>query len=136
MARLLVLAHGPRKGEISIAKRDGVPFGSMEDKAEHLRRYGNLDRWPDTFVIVSLLEMSIEEAEELASPVVTWKDGPIDPLDGLPKQIPTMHYNSKGLIDFEAMADTGKRMDDLTEDRKISRSVGEVREHITERTSG
>ena len=135
-SRLLVFANGPDKGQISVAKPDGWVFGAMEDKAQYRLKHGNVDDWPDTFVIVDLEGLSIEEATRLADPVVTHADGPIDLADGLPKRIPTVHYNSKGLIDFDAMANTGTRTTELADDRKIQRNVGEVRAHIVERKSG
>lgn len=136
MARLLVIADGSRKGQISVAKPDGHVFGAMEDKGQYQRKHGNVDEWPGTFVIVDMVGMTIEEATELADPVITYKAGEIDPIDGKPKQIATIHYNSKGLVDFEAMAGTSERSDKLTVDRTVSREVTEVREYITERTSG
>ena len=136
MARLLVIANGPRKGEISVAKPDGWVFGAMEEKLRYRLKHGNVDDWPDTFVIVDLAGLSIEEATALADPVITYADGPIDLADGLPEQIITIHHNSKGLIDFDAMANTGTRTTELADDRKIQRNVGEVREYITERKSG
>jgi hypothetical protein len=136
MARLLVLAKGRRKGQISVAKPDDHVWGAMEDKRQYQRKHGNTDNWPGTFVIVDLVGMSIEEATALADPVVTYKDGEIDPIDGKPKRIATIHHNSRGLVDFDAMTDTPERGDDLTANRTVSRDVSEVRQHITERTSG
>ena len=136
MARLLVHANGERKGQIVVGVPNEWVFGAMEDKDQYRAKYGDSDGWPDTFVIVDLPDMSIEEAEELAAPVMTYKDGAIDPLDGLPKQILTIHYNSKGLVDFEAMADTSAKLTELSDDRKVSRNVEEVRQYITERKSG
>ncbi|KKN70654.1 hypothetical protein LCGC14_0429270 [marine sediment metagenome] len=136
MARLLVFANGPDLGQISVAKPDGWVFGTMEDKAQYRLKHGNVDDWPDTFVIVDLEGLSIEEATALADPIVTYRDGPIDLADGLPKQIITIHHNSKGLIDFDAMVNTGTRIAELADDGKVQRNVGEVRAHIVERKSG
>ncbi len=136
MARLLVMASGERKGQISVAKPDGHVWGAMEDKAQYQVKHGNVDGWPDTYVIVDLVGMTIEEATALADPVVTYKDGEIDPIDGLPKQIATIHHNSRGLVDFESMADTSEMNTELAVDSKVSRKVVEVLQYITERTSG
>lgn len=136
MACLLVVSNGPDKGNISAAKPDGFVFGAMEDKGQHLIKYGNLDKWSDNFVVVELTGMTIEEAEGLVAPVITYADGPIDKITGLPRQIPTYHYNSKGLINFEAMAHTPERVSELTKNRKIRRNVNAVRAQIVERTIG
>jgi hypothetical protein len=131
-----VIADGIRKGQISVAKPDAHVFGAMEDKRQYQRKHGNVDKWPATFVIVDLVGMAIEEATALADPVVTYRDGEIDPIDGKPKQIATIHHNSKGLVDFEAMAGTSERSDELAADRTVARDVTEVRQYITERISG
>lgn len=134
MARLLVIASGERKGQISVARPDGHVWGAMEEKRQYQRKHGNVDRWPDTFVIVDLEGMTVEEATALADPVVTYRDGEIDSIDGRPKRIATIHHNSRGLVDFDSMAGTPERSDELTVDRRVRRQVADVRQYITERT--
>lgn len=133
MARLLVRAKAPFVGDISVAVPDDHQFGAMEDIEQYRSENGD-DGWPGDFVVVDLLGMSIAEALDLAAPVVTTRDGPIDEITGLPKQIATIHHNSKGVIDFDAMANTDSRRNELATNRRVTRGVGEVRDHITERT--
>ena len=67
------------------------------------------------------------------APVITQQAGPIDDLTGQATIVDTIHHNSKGLIDYNAMANTPPRRDDLNNNAHIKRTHGESLAHITER---
>lgn len=135
MARLLVRTKGGVKGDITAVFPNDHVFGAMEDIVEHKKRYGNTDRWSSSFVIVDIPDMSIEEARLLKESVVTRKDGAIDEATGLPEDIFTIHYNSKGNIDYEAMADTPEKITTLQKDSRVIINKVDANSKIVERSA-
>lgn len=135
MARLLVRTKAGFKGDISTVKPNSHMFGAMEDIVEHKKKYGNTNKWSGNFVIVDIPDMLLEEAQLLREPVVTRIDGNIDEITGKPKDVWTIHYNSKGNIDYEAMADTPEKVTILNKDSKVTATKLESQSKIIERTA-
>ena len=134
MARLLIRAKAPHRGQISVAKPDGHVFGAMEDISQYAAKHGSRADWPGDFIVLDLVGMSVAEAERLAAPVVIRSDGPIDPITNLPSDVHAIPHNSKGLLDIDAMANTSARRDNLRDDFSLSRRENEVQANITERS--
>jgi len=135
MARFIVEAKGLEKGRVVSAFPNGHVFGSQEDIFEIEKKDGDRTKWAGTFVIVDIPDMLIEEAQALAAPVITYSDGPIDEITGLPTPIATIVYNSAGLFDFDKMAKTGPEKQKLTVDFRVELSRVDALPHITIRTA-
>lgn len=142
MARLVVLTTPGEAGTISCALRDGQFVGYKVDYDAYVARHGSDNGFPDRFVIIDVPDMSLEEAERLAAPVIEYETF-IDPDFGTeslqPKAIP---YHSTSLIDYPKLEqrepsidpETGLRRDTLTAYRKITRLASAVMVQTAERS--
>ena len=99
MARLLIIFSGDRQGELSGVFPDSHVFGRMEDYDAYVSAFGSDQGWRNTFVIVDVPGMTIEEARDLAA-VVADTTVVQDPDTGTMNEFQTIRFNCKGWADL------------------------------------
>lgn len=119
MVRFLCIAKGVRKGEVSVAMPDGHVFGRMEDYDQYVAHFGSDKGWPDSFVIVDVPDMTVEEGETLSRPAVHFEPGN-DPLAPEAKLEIIDHIHA-AVIDFEPLERFTDSRETLVSHRKIAR---------------
>lgn len=100
MVKLLVIASDPNKGEIVHVAENSASMGRMCDY-EEFRKTHSAAEWDDRFIIIQCDDMTLEEAQDLMSPVIG-NVGMTEPDPDIPGAVISIEYPKyacKGKVD-------------------------------------